>query len=478
MILQSKNLLDNLFTFSEEFSKFRESPISKVKLVILLLSWVPKLLNLMESTQISVIHLISIIILQIIILSTPGHRLDTSKWRTLIFSFALTIPLLVHSIIPETTTLVYIAFQAAPSLLIIYSRNLIAIGALFIVQTVYHSSFLSDDIERLILYHTPEEAITTMKLRASISLIFIISGAFMIFMKLRDYEDRLINAEKQTTYLMGSSHEMRNSVNNIIGNINMSLLDEDRFKIKEYLKNAKVCGDLLLHLVNNILDTGKMSKGELEVNMRSLPIYSTLSDIWRVCSVLISKKGLGGMMYISKQVPEHVETDAYRLTQIIFNLVSNALKFTSQGSINITVDWISKSELNDSAFGPHPFDEDGIYDRELHTKRLDLNYLPVSSMKVGSISELSNNENTERKGILKISVHDTGCGMTMDKLDKLFKRFSQVSDSQIQREAGTGLGLYITRELCHIMGGEVRAFSKAGAGTCFVTCLPVHIPCC
>jgi len=114
-----------------------------------------------------------------------------------------------------------------------------------------------------------------------------------------------------------------------------------------------------------------------------------------------------------------------------------------------------------------------IISNKVAGRESDSSYLFINNeRKMFNYDEIEYSEE-EARGVLKIIVKDTGCGMKKESLEKLFKKFSQVSDNADQRQIGTGLGLFITKEICKAMSGDVRAYSKPGIGTTFIVCLPV-----
>ena len=274
-------------------------------------------------------------------------------------------------------------------------------------------------------------------------------------------EAKRAEMERQKLFLLSFSHELRNLINSMIGNIQISIMENKSSTIKDYLSNAKVCGELLLHLINNILDSGKIEVGELEITPTPVKIYDAFRKIWGICSQLIKRKSLEGTFRISKNIPRTLKVDYYRLTQILLNLVGNSIKFTERGRIDISVEWKSKvGTVNEECFEPRPFsDEEGIFEKENLVARLrdDWCLLGLNSniIKMRHLGVKS----TEEQGILKITVSDTGEGISESNLNKLFQKFSQVSHSS-NRKLGTGLGLFITKKLCMRMGGDIRVYSK------------------
>jgi len=286
--------------------------------------------------------------------------------------------------------------------------------------------------------------------------------------------------EKQKNFLLGFSHELRNLLNSLTGNVKLAKLEFISDKVKDLLLNAEVCGELLLHLVNNILDTGKVEIGELEINPSPVKIYDMMERIWGVCSELIRRKNLKGKMKLKKNLPCTLNIDHYRLTQIFLNLVGNAIKFTERGSIDITIEWLpAQTEVTDKCFEPIPFNDEndqdeGIFEKSQRFSLLDPSFVFLDSHRTKVARPELNRTSLETKGVLKVVVSDTGCGIPKEDTLKLFQRFSQVTRDNSKRKLGTGLGLFITKELCKRMDGDVRVFSKLDKGSSFIFCLPVE----
>ena len=286
--------------------------------------------------------------------------------------------------------------------------------------------------------------------------------------------------ERQKSFVLGFSHELRNIINSMMGNIGLASLENLNEKTAELLKNAEVCAEVLTHLVNNILDTGKLQIGDLEITPAPIKIYDVVEKLWGVSSELIKRKKLIGRLKVKKDIPQVLIIDHYRLTQIFLNLVGNAVKFTESGTIDISIEWIANTPaVQPSCFRPAPFNEDNSEDEGVFEKSQalsvfndDLMFLNFSKKKFKRNLLIS--ERDASKGVLKITVSDTGVGMKKEELDKLFQKFAQVTSDVSKKQLGTGLGLFITRELCRGMNGEIKAYSKKDKGSVFTLCLPVE----
>jgi len=241
-------------------------------------------------------------------------------------------------------------------------------------------------------------------------------------------------AEKQKFFILGFSHELRNLINSLLGNINLAVLEDLSPKVQNFLRNADLCGELLLHLVNNILDSGKIEVGDLEISPTATDMCHTMEKIWNVCSELINRKNLKGTLKIQKSVPQMLKIDHYRLTQIFLNLVGNAVKFTERGRIEICIEWLPDTQsITQKAFEPLPFSKgddmsEGLFEKNQCFASINNQYLTLGSHNT-RINPWSSSDSIDESGngLLKIIVNDTGCGMEEDNVDQLFQRFAQVT---------------------------------------------------
>jgi len=354
---------------------------------------------------------------------------------------------------------------------------------------------------RTIFLQMDGEEIMQMFISTSILAIVFFMGVFgFVLQALEKRSQELVKSKKETEdaleqqriFIFSFSHELRNPLNSLLGNLQLALMSTIATETKEAIRTAKVCGELLLYLINNVLDTGKSDLGKLEISLTPTKVHDMFQRIWAISSDLISRKKLKTHLKIEKRIPPVLMLDGHRINQVMMNLIGNAIKFTSSGSITITVVWLKDQELSDKCFEPIPYDSEseGVFEKEESLYMLSLSdsaltmdrnehfgisneHLVLTTIKKDfHIRESTMSCTEQEKGVLKIIVKDTGSGIDEEGLKKLFQKFSQVSNDPSKRQIGTGLGLYITKEICKNMQGDVRAFSQPSVGTTFIVCLP------
>jgi len=174
--------------------------------------------------------------------------------------------------------------------------------------------------------------------------------------------------EQQKIFLYSFSHEMRNPMNSLLGNLDLALMSQEQItpELREMIGTAKICGVLLLNLINTVLDAGKLGLGKLEVNPVATRVHDVFQRAWATSHDLMTKTGLRSHLKSSKQVPPRLLLDSHRLNQILMNLMGNAIKFTEHGLIALSVDWLGVDKVIDGCFKPIPYDDEseGVFEKE------------------------------------------------------------------------------------------------------------------
>jgi GAF domain-containing protein/CheY-like chemotaxis protein/anti-sigma regulatory factor (Ser/Thr protein kinase) len=235
-----------------------------------------------------------------------------------------------------------------------------------------------------------------------------------------------VASRHKSEFLANMSHELRTPLNAIIGYSEM--LEEDAAEVEEGrlvpdLQKINAAGKHLLELINAVLDLSKIEAGKMELYLEDFDVARLVQDIAAVIRPLAEKNG-NRLAIECDAAAGAMRTDITKVRQALFNLLSNACKFTEKGTVSLAV----------------------------------------------------RRETVEAEDWLRFSVSDTGIGMTAEQMTRLFQEFSQADAQTTRRFGGTGLGLALSRRLCRMMGGDVTVLSEPGRGSTFTIRLPASVP--
>jgi len=268
--------------------------------------------------------------------------------------------------------------------------------------------------------------------------LLILSGGFVGFHILRQFKRQRslieelniaeqkasVAAQTKENFLANMSHEIRTPLSGILGFTNLLQkrpLDETS---KEFVSSIQRSGENLMAIINDILDLSKIEAGMMRITKGIFSINGLVNSVETFFVERAKEKGLTISSKIDASIPDTLNGDATRLTQILVNLIGNAIKFTHQGTINI---------------------------------------------------EIYNKQQTENEVVVGFKVSDTGIGIDKEKLIEVFERFNQGEDSTTRNYGGTGLGLSIVKSLILLQNGDIEVTSEQGKGTTFHFHIPYQI---
>ncbi len=241
---------------------------------------------------------------------------------------------------------------------------------------------------------------------------------------LRDRADSASRAKSD--FLASISHEIRTPLNAITGFSELMLsrdnLDPDS---RKYASGIKGSADNLLAIISGILDFSKIESGKVEIMHEHFRISELVADLYRMTSMSVREKGLDYNISFNGKVPDGLIGDEQRIKQVLLNLVSNAIKFTNDGQIDLNVSFAPGEE--------------------------------------------------ERKGMLYAAVTDTGSGIREDEINLIFESFQYADNARNKSTKGVGLGLTICKDLLHLMNGEISCKSTLGKGSTFEITIPIDV---
>lgn len=247
-------------------------------------------------------------------------------------------------------------------------------------------------------------------------------GDMMSHMAYKQYQTMQMSGELQreahmkSDFLANMSHEIRTPMNAVIGMAEMALREDLPPVAREYIKQIMASGNTLLTIINDILDFSKIESGKMNINMVEYDLFSIVKDVASVIMARIGDKDLQFIVNVAPDIPKQLMGDSIRIQQIIMNLANNAVKFTKEGCV----------------------------------------YLSISYERTA-----------EREIRMKVVVEDTGIGIKKEDMGKLFQSFQQVDGKRNRNIEGTGLGLAISKQLVTLMNGKIWLESEYGKGSKF-----------
>ncbi len=288
-------------------------------------------------------------------------------------------------------------------------------------------AFVAAAVQFLLYFHQTEVPFSGAVVAVGLIfllLVAVISSIQKLVALDREKQQAILANQAKARFLANMSHEIRTPINAVLGMDEMILKEGTDEKILEYAKDIRSAGKNLLYLINDILDFSKIESGNLQIIPVEYEISSLINDCYNMIVIRAREKKLQLNVQNDETLPRRMLGDEVRIRQIVINLLTNAVKYTKQGEITLSV---------------------------------------------------TGERRPENQLILKIAVTDTGIGIAKENQKQLFQSFQRIEEKKNRSIEGTGLGLAITSQLLELMNGTIEVESEYGKGSTFTVTIPQTI---
>ncbi len=292
-------------------------------------------------------------------------------------------------------------------LLKLLNRGIKVLGSEYSIETAYHY------LDKLYTYTFRDLVRDNLWLFLALSLLIAL---MVIFFTIRDLRHTRQADRMKTDFVSNMSHEIRTPITAILGMNEMIQLESDDANVLHYANNIEKAGESLLGIINDILDFSKIEAGRMELNNQPYLLPELITGLQTMFAARAQEKDLLFNMEIDEKLPVEPIGDMQKLRQVMTNILSNAVKYTREGSVKLIVRLLA---MDDESF------------------------------------------------TMEVTVEDTGIGIKTGEMDKLYSAFDRLDMERTKNIGGSGLGLAITKKLLELMGSGIKVQSRYGEGSCF-----------